>query len=109
MANWIYEIYASFDFTHFQGYPHDVLEKVVYKFPIFKGNNVVYSIDHWKTFKNVFRKNLGGDNLDLQLKLFFLSLEEDALDWFTSLPTNNISATIPQWKTCSCKSGGRNG
>jgi hypothetical protein len=51
----------------------------------------VSTIDHLNTLENMFRNHTRVNHLDVKLKLFSLSLEEDALDWLVDFPTDGIS------------------
>jgi hypothetical protein len=80
---WLNDNYKLLNLSIVCGSPHDIPDKGVYKLPIFQGNNVVSTQDHLNAFKNVVRQ-LNVKVLDVVLKLFVLSLEDDVIDWCTS-------------------------
>jgi hypothetical protein len=80
------------------------LLKAIDKLPSFQGNNVVSARDHWNTFMSMIIKYHIG-HLDVLMKFFVLSLEEDAIDWLTSFLDNSIS-TKDQLEVPSLKKWG---
>ena len=96
MGDWLAELNIPFDFTNIQGYPHDIPEKSIDNFPTFQGNNVLLEANHWRKFKNMANK-FATNYEDVKMRLFTLSLEDDASIWFISLPANGIS-TLNQLK-----------
>ena len=77
-------IYQPCDFSNIQGYPHPIPDKDLEKLPSFQGNNVVSAKTHVRNFSLCISKWCNAHNYeDVKMKLFVLSLEEDALDWFT--------------------------
>jgi hypothetical protein len=84
------DLYAPCDFTVINGYLHVILEKASDKLPSFQGNNVVSVRSHIKAFTHCVNKWCGTTHEDVKMKLFVLSLEEDALDWFTGFADNKF-------------------
>jgi hypothetical protein len=66
------------------------LKKALDKLPSFQGNNVVSAKSHIKAFTHCINKWCGNTHEDVKMKLFVLSLEEDALDWFMELDDNKV-------------------
>jgi hypothetical protein len=59
--------------------------------PKFVGNNVIIVDDHLSKFYDVFGEaGVHQDHEHIVMKLFALSLEEDAKVWFRGLTDNNI-------------------
>jgi hypothetical protein len=83
-------LYAPIDFTAINGYPHVIPEKDLDKLPNFQIINVVNAKSHIKDFTHCTNKWCGNTHEDVKMKLFVLSLEEDALDWFMDLDDNKI-------------------
>jgi hypothetical protein len=77
------------------------------KLPIFQGNNVVSAADHWRAFKGLIRR-ASNNYEDVKMRLFALPLEDDASDWFISLPINTISTSI-ELKNVFMENGGEEG
>jgi hypothetical protein len=70
------------------------LKKDIEKLSSFQGNNVVSAKSHLKSFSSCINKCSGAahNHQDVKLKLFDLSLEEDAFDWFFGLDDNKFKA-----------------
>ena len=82
----IMDIFAPCNFANIQGYPNDLPNNGMDMLPSFQGNNVVSAMDHIKAFSCWLGKHARGvdyNHEDGKMSLFVLSLEEDALDWFT--------------------------
>jgi hypothetical protein len=90
LTPWLDDLFKPSNFANICGYSHDVPEKAIDKLPFFQGNNAVSGRDHWRQFMSVIQKQ-GVRNMDVVMKLFVLSLEDDAMDWFTSLSDNDIN------------------
>jgi hypothetical protein len=98
-------IYAPCDFSAINNYPHAISEKAIEKLPIFQGNNVISAKMHVKSFMRCINKwCVAHDYEDVKMKLFVLSLEDDALDWYEDKPNNSfktlkelIDAFIEKW------------
>jgi hypothetical protein len=90
------DYFSPLDFSAINGYPHALPEKAIEKLPSFQGNNVVSAKSHLKSFSSCINKWCSGathNHQDVKMKLFALSLEEDAFDWFSRLDDNKY-ATI---------------
>jgi hypothetical protein len=88
------DYFSPLDFSTINGYPHAIPEKAIEKLPSFQGNNVVTAKSHIKVFSLCINKWCSGathNHQDIKMKLFSLSLEEDASDWFSSLDDNKYS------------------
>jgi len=88
------DYFSPLDFSAINGYPHAILEKEIEKLPSFQGNNVVTAKSHIKVFSLCINKRCSGathNHQDIKMKLFALSLEEYAFDWFSSLYDNKYS------------------
>ena len=84
------DLYAPLDFSTINGYPHVISEKGLEKLPSFQGNNVVSARSHIKAFTHCINKWCGNTHEDVKKNLFFLSLEEDPLNWFMDLDDNKV-------------------
>ena len=82
-------LYLPFDFSQITGYPHDAPEKAKDKLTFFQGNNSISAKSHIKAFASLLAIWAEQPHEDMKMKLFALSLEEDALDWFCELPNNS--------------------
>ena len=72
--------------------PCDFPDKALEKLPSFQGNNVVSAKAHVRNFNLCISKWCNAYNHeDVKMKLFVLSLEEDALDWFTEQDDNKFN------------------
>jgi hypothetical protein len=84
-------IYDKCNFTAINNYPHALTKKAIEKLPSFQGNNVVSAKMHIKSFMSCTNKWCAThDYEDVKMKLFVLSLEEDALDWYEDMPDNTF-------------------
>ena len=82
------DLFAPFDFSAIAGYPHALPEKALEKLPTFQGNNAISAKTHLKAFSLCINKwcNAAQHNhQDVKMKLFALSLEDEAFDWFSNL------------------------
>jgi hypothetical protein len=99
---------STIDFTKINNYPRNLLEKAIEKLSPFHGNNVVSAKSHIKAFSSCINKWCSGaahNHHDVKLKLFALSLDEDAFDWFFGLDDNKfktiselIEAFTERWR-----------
>ena len=77
------DLFSPFDFSAIAGYPNALLEKALEKLPTFQGNNAISAKTHIKAFSLCINKwcNAAQHNhQDVKMKLFALSLEEEAFD-----------------------------
>ena len=87
------DIFSPFDFTAIVGYPHALSEKALEKLPTFQGNNAISAKTHVKDFSLCINKWCNAtqhNHQDVKMKLFALSLEEEAFDWFSNLYDNKF-------------------
>jgi hypothetical protein len=76
-------IYDPCDFSAINNYPHAIPEKAIEKLPSFQGNNAISAKMHVKSFMRCINKWCAAhDYEDVKMKLFVLSLEDDASDWY---------------------------
>lgn len=75
----------------FQLYPYPMDDSWRGLVPKFTGSNAITIEDHLKSF-NVFIQDIDVSYEDLYIKLFMMSLLEDARDWFNSLPAFSINS-----------------
>ena len=76
--------FKPLDFTQIAGQPHILPEKAIEKLLTFKGNNVVSVENHIGTISKCFLcwvRDPTQTHDDVYMKLFALSLEEDACEW----------------------------
>jgi len=83
------DLFLPLDFSAIVGYPHDLPEKAIDKLPIFRGNNVVSARSHVRAFGTLLSRWARQPHEDMKMKLFALSLEGDAFDWFCDLLDNS--------------------
>jgi hypothetical protein len=85
-------IYDPCDFSNINGYPHAIPEKAIEKLPSFQGNDVVSAKVHLKSFMRCINKWCDAhDHEDVKMKLFVVSLEDDASDWYEDCPNNKFA------------------
>lgn len=88
------DLYLPCNFSNIQGYPRDLPTTGMDKLSSFQGNNAVIVKDHLNRFRHFINK-WGSANVaheDVRMKLFVLSLEEDALKWFTKRPDHSFNS-----------------
>ena len=80
--------FKPLDFTQIACYPHTLLDKAIEKLPTFQRNDVVTAENHIgkisKCFLSWARDPIQTHD-DVYMKLFALSLEEDACEWYLDL------------------------
>ena len=89
------DLFAPCNFANIQGYPNDFPNNGMDLLPSFQGNNAVSAMAHIKAFSSWLGKYARGvdyNHEDVKMSLFVLSLEEDALDWFTNKPDNSFNS-----------------
>jgi hypothetical protein len=77
-------LYKALDITAFQGAPHALPKKYQKWLPKFQGNNVISAQTHVRAFEDILTEK-EVEHEDVVMKLFILSLEEDARVWFRNL------------------------
>jgi replication-associated recombination protein RarA len=86
--------FIPLDFSAINGYPHSLPKKAIENLPSFQGNNAVSAKSHLKAFSLCINKWYIGathNHQDVKMKLFSLSLEENAFDWFSGLDDNKFT------------------
>jgi len=83
-------ICSQFDLTGYQLCPYPMDSNWRNIVPKFTANNAISAKDHIRSF-NAFVQEIGMDWEDIRMRLFMMSLTEDARDWFNSLPNDSIS------------------
>jgi len=87
------DLFGPCNFTNINGYPHNIPYKAIEKLPSFQGNNAISVASHVKNFNACITKQCNTTNHeDVNMRLFVLSLEEDALDCFTECPPNSYNS-----------------
>jgi hypothetical protein len=94
-APWLDDIYKPLGFSQINGAPHDIPEKAIDSISTFQRNNVVSAFNHLAKFKSVTFRASGARHLDVTMKLFALSLEDDAVECWKGLPNNSFNAWAP--------------
>lgn len=87
------DLFSPLDFSSINRYLHALPEKALEKLPSFQGNNTITTKTHVKAFSlyiNKWCNAVQRNHKDVKMKLFVLSLEEDACDWFFGLDDNKF-------------------
>ena len=93
------DLFKPLDFTAIVGYPHQILDKAIEKVPSFNGNDVITAKSHLLFFVQCYAKWRHNVNFeDVKMRLFALSLEVDAFEWFSNLVDSSIK-TFTEFKT----------
>ena len=82
------EFYKPLDFSQMTGSPHYILNDAIKKLPRFEGNNATTAKTHlWKFERHLvsYCNNVASNHEDIKMKLFSLSLEDDATEWYENL------------------------
>jgi hypothetical protein len=88
---WVTNSYKALDMSRIQGYPHNLPNKFDKWLPKFSGNNVIIVEDHITHFYNSLGVHgVPNEHEDVAMKLFSISLEENARSWYNSLPPTSI-------------------
>jgi hypothetical protein len=88
---WVTNAFNPLDMFGIQGYPHAMPDKFDKWFPKFPGNNVIIVEEHIDTFYACFQNHLlNNDDEDVVMKLFAVSLVENARKWYNNLPDKSI-------------------
>lgn len=85
------DFYRPCNFTNIQGYPHNLPDVDIDKIPLFQGNKAINDGAHIKNFTSFILRHTHAaqyNHEDVRMKLFVLSLEDDALQWFLDKPDN---------------------
>lgn len=84
-------IIRQFDLIGFQLYPYPIDSSWRGLVPKFIGSSAITIEDHLRSF-NDFIQDLDMQYQDINMRLFMMSLTEEAKDWFNSLPTTSIDS-----------------
>ena len=82
------EFYKPLDFSQIAGSPHDIPNDAIKKLPMFEGNNSTTTKTHLRKFERhlvSYCNSVAADHEDVKMKLFALSLEDDAAEWYADL------------------------
>ena len=82
------EVFKPLDFSQIVGSPHAIQKYAIKKIPIFQGNNAITAKSHLRKFENYlvrYCNDAAHDHDDVKMKLFSLSLEDDAEEWYLDL------------------------
>ena len=75
------DFFKPLDFSQIEGSPHAILGDVIKKLPTFQGNNAITAKTHLQKFEKQLVSyciDVANDHDDIEMKLFALSLEEEA-------------------------------
>ena len=84
-------LFKPLDYSAVIGQPHNIPDKAIEKVPSFYGNDAITAKSHLLAFSQCYNKwchNVNDE--DVKMRLFALSLEVDAFEWFTSLDDDGI-------------------
>jgi hypothetical protein len=84
----------------------DIPEKAINGLPNFQGNNAASAVDHVAKLKSANFRIRGAKHLDVTMKLFSLSVEDDTVESFKSLSDNSFNASDTLEKAFLEKWGG---
>ena len=82
------EFFKPLDFSQIGGSPHDIPNDAIKKLPIFEKNNATTTKTHLQKFEKhlvSYCNNVTSNHEDVKIKLFALSLEDDAMEWYGDL------------------------
>ena len=82
------ELFKPLEFSQIAGAPHAIPNDAIKKLLIFQGNNAITAKSHlWKFEKHLvsYWNDVAHDHDDVKMKLFALSLEDDAGEWYSDL------------------------
>ena len=91
----IMDIFSPCKFANIRGYPNDTPKHGMDKLPIFQGDNAISANSHLKAFSSwlgKYARSADFNHEDVKMTLFVLSLEGDALYWFTEKPQNSFDS-----------------
>ena len=79
------------DFSNITSYPHALPNKAIEKLPSFQGNNAISAKSHTTKFNQCIAKWCNASNyVDVRMRLFVLSSEDDAMEWFEEQNDNKF-------------------
>ena len=79
------ELFKPLDFSQIASAPHAIPKDAIKKLPIFQGNNAITAKSHIRKFEKhlvSYCNDAAHDHDDVKMKLFVLSLEDDAKEWY---------------------------
>ena len=82
------EFYKPLDFSQIAGAPHDIPNDAIKKLSIFEGKNATTAKTQLRKFEKhlvSYCNNAASDHEDVKMKLFALSLEDDAAEWYSNV------------------------
>ena len=82
------ELFKPLDFSQIAGAPHAIPKDAIKKLPIFQGNNAITAKSQLRKFEKhlvSYCNDAAHDHDDVKMKLFALSLEDDAEEWYLDL------------------------
>ena len=85
------DFFKPLDFSQITGAPHAILNDAIKKLPTFQGNNAITVKPHLQKFSRDlvgYCNQAAHDHDDVKMKLFALSLEKDACEWYLCLDDN---------------------
>ena len=86
------DFFKPLDLTQIVGALHAIPSDAIKKLPTFQGNNTITAMSPLLKFLRHFVSycnNVANDHDDVKMKLFALSLEEDAGEWYLDLVDNS--------------------
>ena len=104
------EFYKPLDFSQIAGTPHDIPNDAIKKFPLFQGNNSITAKSHlWKFEKHlvIYCNDAAHDHDNVKMKLFALSWEDDAEEWYFNLYDDSYKSLSEFLEVCKKKWGGK--
>ena len=79
------------DYSVVIGQPHNIPDKAIEKVPSFHGNDAITGKSHLLAFTQSYNKwSHNVNHEDVKMRLFTLSFEVNAFEWFTSLDDYGI-------------------
>ena len=88
------DFFKPLDFSQIAGAPHATPSDAVKKRPTFQGNNAITAKSHLRKFEKhlvSYCIDAASDHDDVKMKLFALSLEEEAGEWYLEWLTKWVS------------------
>ena len=88
------EYFSSLDISQIAGQPHNLPDKAMDKLSMFTSTDAINASLHLKKFSrciSAFINDLAHKHEDVYMKLFSLSLEGDAGEWFNNFPNNSFA------------------
>ena len=78
--------FKPLDFTQIEVQPHVIPDKAIEKLPTFQGNSAITATTHLQAISKCFFswvRDVAQQHDHVYMKIFALSLEGDAYDWYT--------------------------